>query len=186
MEDQQIVDLFFSRSETAIQALSEKYQRLCYGITKNIIPDARDIDECLNDTYLRIWNSIPPERPLCLPAFLARVARNTALDRYAYNTAQKRNSNLAVAYEELEPYLCMSDSQCDTLIEQQHFKEFINRFLRMQSEESRIFFVRKYWYGDSVRDIAADCHVSEEKVKTSLFRTRNKLKSAMLKEEIFL
>ena len=186
MEDDQIIDLFFERKECAIKALSDKYHRLCYSIIMKIVTDKRDIDECINDSYLKIWNSIPPEYPNSLPAYLARIARNVALDRYSYNTAKMRNSDLTTAFAELEPYLCIQEDSTDTYLDEQQFKEFINRFLRKQPRDHRIFFVRKYWYGDSIKEIASECRVSEEKVKTSLFRTRNKLKSALLKEGISL
>ena len=149
-----------------------------------ITPDQRDIEECLNDLYLRIWNSIPPDHPNCLSAYLARITRNIALDKYSYNTAKMRNSDLTMAFDELEPYLCGKDSSIEHYINEYSFKEFINQFLRKQSKESRVFFIRRYWYGDSIKQIATENNVSEEKVKTSLFRTRNKLKLAMQKEGI--
>ena len=86
MEDEQIIELFLYRSESAIHSLSDKYHRFCYNIIMKIVPDQRDIEECLNDLYLRIWNSIPPDCPNCFPAYLAKITRNIALDRYSYNT----------------------------------------------------------------------------------------------------
>ena len=186
MNDEQIVNLFLQRNESAIDALSQKYHKFCYSIVMNILPDTRDLEECLNDFYLRIWNSIPPDSPACLPAYLARIVRNIALDRYSYNTAKKRNSNLTTAFEELEPYLSIQEYTVDNYINEQVFKEFINNFLRKQSKHARIFFIRRYWFGDSIKQIATECKVSEEKVKTTLFRTRNKLKLAMIKEGISL
>lgn len=149
-----------------------------------ITPDHRDIEECLNDLYLRIWNSIPPDHPNCLSAYLARITRNIALDKYSYNTAKMRNSDITIAFDELEPYLCIKDSSMEHYVDEYSFKEFINQFLRKQSKETRVFFIRRYWYGDSIKQIATENNVSEEKVKTSLFRTRNKLKLAMQKEGI--
>ena len=186
MDDEQIIDLFLQRTESAIQALSNKYHRFCHNIVMKIIPDKRDIDECLNDFYLRIWNSIPPDHPNCLPAYLAKISRNIALDRYSYNTAKMRNSDLTTAFAELEPYLYVQEYSVDNYMNEQSFKEFINHFLRKQSKDARVFFIRRYWYGDSIKQIATECNVSEEKVKTSLFRTRTKLKSAMVKEGISL
>ena len=186
MEDEQIVDLFLQRKDSAINALKNKYDRFCYSIIMKIVPDQRDIDECLNDLYLRIWNSIPPDHPNCLPAYLAKITRNIALDKYSYNTAKMRNSDLTTAFSELEPFLGEQESSLENFADAQDFKDFINRFLRKQPKEARVFFVRRYWYGDSIKEIAAAYKVSEEKVKTSLFRTRNKLKSAMIKEGISL
>jgi RNA polymerase sigma-70 factor (ECF subfamily) len=185
MEDSQIIDLFFQRSEHSINALHTKYYRFCYSVIMKIITDSRDIEECINDTFLRTWNSIPPNRPECLPAYLATIARNIAIDKYSYNTAGMRNSALTVAYDELEPFLPAYDNTDNNIVNEQHFKEFMNNFLRNQSKEARVFFVRRYWYGDSIKEIATECKVREEKVKTSLFRTRNKLKASMLKEGLF-
>ena len=182
MEDGKIIDLFFQRSESALGALEEKYGQLCRSVIGRILPDPRDVEECASDALLRIWNSIPPERPQRLGGYLARVARNTALDRYDYNSAQIRSSALTVAYEELEACL---PSQ-DTWLESHVFSVFINDFLRAQPKEARIFFVRRFWYGESVREIAHSCHCGEEKVKTSLFRTRNKLRTAMVEEGLSL
>ena len=186
MEDEQLIELFFYRSESAIPSLSDKYRRFCYSIIMKILPDQRDIEECLNDLYLRIWNSIPPDRPNCFSAYLAKISRNIALDRYSYNTAQMRNCDLTTVFAELEPFLCTKESSMEDFIDEYSFKKFLNQFLRKQSKEARVFFVRRYWYGDSIKQIATENNVSEEKVKTSLFRTRNKLKSAMQKEGITL
>lgn len=182
MEDSQIVRLFFQRSETALAALQQKFGGLCRSVISHILTDPRDVEECISDTYLRIWNSIPPERPAQLSSYLARIARNAALDRYDYNSAQMRSSALTLAFEELEGCLPAGDAGSDS----QLFSEFMDSFLRAQSKDSRIFFVRRYWYGESIREIAAACHCGEEKVKTSLYRTRNKLRSAMIEEEIYL
>lgn len=186
IEDSQVIALLFQRAENAVAVLQEKYGKLCRSIAQHILTDTRDVEECVNDTYLRVWNAIPPERPASLSAYLVRITRNIALDRYAYNTADKRSNALTCAFEELEPYLPSNPDESDHLAETQAFSEMINRFLRQQPREARIFFVRRYWYGESIHEIAESCHCGEEKIKTSLFRTRNKLHAAMLKEEIYL
>lgn len=182
MEDFQIITLLFQRSEYAISALQQKFGGLCRSIIARILPDSRDVEECVSDTYLRVWNSIPPDRPVHLSGYLSRIARNIALDRYDYNNARMRSSALTCAFEELENYLPSTDQQVNPM----DFSDFINRFLRAQTKEARIFFIRRYWYGESIKDISLACHCGEEKIKTSLFRTRNKLRDAMIKEEIYL
>lgn len=182
MEDQQIIGLLFQRSETAISALQQKFGGLCRSIISHILPDSRDVEECTSDTYMRVWNSIPPQHPARLDSYLARIARNVALDRYDYNTASMRNTDLTLAYEELALYLPSCDQETDSV----EFRSFINRFLRDLPKESRAMFIRRYWYGESVHKIAEACHCSEEKVKSSLFRTRKKLRDAMIKEDIYL
>ena len=182
MEDIQIIDLLFRRSEVAISALHEKFGGLCRSVIARIISDKRDVEECVNDTYMRTWNSIPPQCPVRLDSYLARIARSVALDRYDYNTAAMRNSSLSVAYEELEPYLPSQNREADAV----EFRTFINRFLRKLSKEARVIFIRRYWFGESVGEIAAAFSCSEEKVKSSLFRTRKKLREAMIAEGIDL
>lgn len=182
MEDLEIIGLLFQRSETAIPVLHQKFGRLCRSVISNILPDSRDVEECTNDTYLRVWDSIPPQRPARLDSYVARIARNAALDRCDYNMAAMRDTGLTLAYEELEPYLPALERETDAA----EFRSFLNRFLRRLPKESRVMFIRRYWYGESVAEIAHSCGWGEEKVKSSLFRTRNKLREAMVKEEIYL
>lgn len=183
MEDMQILDLFFQRSEQAITTIKEKYGALCLSVARRILLDERDAEECLGDILLKVWNAIPPERPASLPAYLSRIARNAALDRYAYNHAEKRSTSLTGAFEELEGCLA-SSFDMEFLAQTREFRRFLNNFLGTLKKENRIYFVRRYWYGDSIADIARVFQVSEEKVKSSLFRTRNRLKSALEKEGI--
>ena len=182
MEDSQIIALFFQRSEQAIRAIQEKYGGLCRRVVSNILPDFRDVDECVSDTYLRVWRSIPPQHPDRLDSYIARIARNAALDRHDYNRAFLRNSSLSLAYEELEFVLPSQDGGVDAIV----FRTFLNQFLRSQKKNARIMFLRRYWYGDSIQQIAEAFGCGEEKVKSTLFRVRNKLRDAMIKEGIYL
>lgn len=182
MEDLQIIGLLFQRSESAISALQLKFGGLCRSIISRILSDSRDVEECTSDTYLRVWHSIPPQRPVRLDSFVARIARNVALDRYDYNTASMRNSGLTLAYEELALYLPSRSQEADAV----EFRTFLNRFLRGLPKVSRMMFIRRYWYGESITQIANAFDYSEEKVKSSLFRTRKKLREAMIKEGIYL
>ena len=182
MEDQEIIGLLFQRSETAIFAMQQKFGGLCRSIISNILPDRRDVEECASDTYLRVWNSIPPQHPARLDSYVARIARNVALDRYDYNTASMRHTGLTLAYEELALYLPSRDQETNTV----EFRTFLNRFLRGLPKISRMMFIRRYWYGESIAQIANAFECSEEKVKSTLFRTRNKLRQAMIKEGIYL
>ena len=182
MEDLHIINLLFQRSETALFALDQKFGGLCRSIISRILSDSRDVEECTSDTYLRVWNSIPPQRPVRLDSYLARIARNVALDRYDYNTASMRNTGLTYAYEELELYLPSRDNETDAV----EFRSFINRFLRGLPQTTRMMFLRRYWYGESIHELAKAFECSEEKVKSTLFRTRKKLRDAMIKEGIYL
>lgn len=181
MKDIQIIELFFRRAEEAITRLAEKYGAACHAIARRILRDDRDCEECVNDAYVQTWNVIPPQRPRNLGGFVGRITRNLALNRLAYNAAGKRDSALEQSFWELSVTLPEAG---DTVTDQVTFHDFLNRFLRRQSREARRYFLRRYWYGMSVREIAETCGVSEETVKSSLFRTRNKLREAMIEEGI--
>lgn len=178
MEDKQIIELFFARDEGAISAMHQKYAGLCQSVLKRILPDSRDVEECLGDVFLRLWNAIPPLRPLSLKAYTITVARNAALDRYDHN----KRSELSAAFDELSPFIPDASQNVEAAADADSFKAFLNDFLRRQSKEARIFFVKRYFYGESIGEIAKDCHCGEGKVKSSLFRTRNSLKKAMEQE----
>lgn len=175
MEDSRIIDLYFERSEEAITQTALKYGRLCRSIAMNITGSYEDAQECENDTYVAAWNAIPPTRPNLFSAFLSRIARNIALNRYEYNKAGKRNHQFDLVLEELEECLASSYSVEDTYITGE-VAGMINAFLEKLKTETRVMFVRRYYYADSVKEIAGRLAVSESKVKTTLFRVRQDLK----------
>jgi len=181
LDDASILALYFKRDERAIARTDEKYGPSCRKVARRILWDGRDIDECISDTWLRAWNVIPPKRPDPLEAFLNRVTRNLSINRHDYNKAQKRDSALTVAFMELNDGL---PDPKETVTDEMAFRDFINRFLRSQSREARRYFLLRYWYGMTIQEIAQKCQANEEKVKSSLFRTRNKLREAMEKENI--
>ena len=170
MEDAQIIDHFFRRDPEAIRAAQEKYEKRCLAAARHILPDARDAEECVSDVWLRLWNAIPPERPRSLAAYITTVTRRLALDKCDYNRAAQRRSDLTVAFEELEGCLPAEDGAV------------LNGFLRKLTRQSRTYFIRRYWYGESIREIADSCGAGEEKVKSSLFRTRQRLRTVLEKE----
>ena len=176
MEDSRIIDLYFERSEEAIARTAEKYGRLCRGIALRIVGSYEDAQECENDTYVAVWNAIPPVRPNFFSAFLSRISRNIALNRYEYNKAGKRNSQFNLVLEELEECLASSCSVEDTYIAGE-VAGMINQFLEKLKTETRIIFVRRYYYADSVREIARRLDIGESKVKTTLFRVRQELRA---------
>ena len=184
MTDAEIIDLYWERSESAIHETAHRYGPYCRTIAMNILRNEEDSEECVNDTYLNAWNSIPPERPSVFPAFLGRIARNLALDRYKARKAQKRASDeTALLLSELEDCIPSGRSVEDEF-EARAAAEAIDRFLSRIGKEDRILFVRRYWYADSIIMIARRFAVSESKVKTNLFRTRNKLRDYLEKEGI--
>lgn len=175
LEDSEIVELFFARAEQAIVELSAKYGAACRRIARNILKNDLDAEECVNDTYLAAWNTIPPQRPDPLRTYIFRIVRNAAIGRYHANTSKKRNSYYDVALEELED--CFASS---AVVEQEiSAKELsweIDRFLAALDEESQVIFVRRYWYADSISDIAKRFKISNNNVSVRLSRIREKLK----------
>lgn len=181
MEDSEIIDLYFARSEQAIAETDRKYGPYCRAIAYRILENRDDSSECVNDTYFRVWNAIPPQRPTGFRAFLGRITRNLALGRYRASRAQKRGGGrVEVALEELrEAAVCLPP---DEAVDEAELARLIDAFLDGLAPQARVFFVRRYWYLDSVKEIAAAYHVGVSAVKMSLLRSRNALK-ARLEEE---
>lgn len=186
MDDNQIIQLYFDRSEDAISQTAVKYGNYCHTIAYNILHDFEDSEECVNDTYLKAWGIIPPRRPKRLAAFLGKITRNLSLDRYRHNSAQKRSGGeMANALEELGD--CVSSLEnMDEHLDEMVLVETLNRFLGSLSAEHRKIFMRRYWYVSSVKEISDDYGITESKVKMSLLRSRNQLKAVLEKEGIAL
>ena len=183
MEDRKIVDMLFERQESAIDEIDKKYRKYCYVISYGILNSQEDAEECVNDTYSRVWESIPPNRPESLSAFIGRITRNLSLDRYDKARAKKRFSGVELIYEELEEIVSDgSSSQMESFI----LRDAINSFLAGLPKRNRIIFVRRYWYLSQISEIAEDMGLSESNVKAVLSRTRQKLKSHLEKEGIYV
>ena len=180
MDDKKIIDLFLKRSEDAIVEASGKYRRLCISVARNILANERDAEECLNDAFLAAWNTIPPTIPENLGAFLARLTRNIALNRYHYNKAEKRNPQFDILLSELGEVVSSPDDT-EAMAEAGFAEQAIDEFLRSIKAESRKMFICRYWYSESIDEIAKNFGVSQSKVKSNLFRTRSKLKDFLEK-----
>lgn len=181
MEDQAIIALFFERSEQGIRELISKYGKAVAKITGNILADPLDAEECANDTYLGVWNSIPPTVPRSLGAYCCGIARNKALSRYQENTAKKRNSHFDAALEELEetiPALGTVESE----MEAKELSGYISQFLSRLPYDDRYAFLRRYYYADSVLDIAEVLGKTPHRISVRLFRIRENLKKYLRKE----
>ena len=180
MEDQEITQLYFARDEEAIRKTEEKYGRLCFKIAYSILEDTGDAEECLQDALAGAWNAIPPARPQSLGAFLSRIARNLALKRLESKTRQKRRGQ-TVSLEELEEVL--SDKEPQDVTEEE-LGRHISEFLRREKKEARRVFLRKYYFFDSVSEIARRYSFSESKVKNMLYHTRQRLRAYLIKKGI--
>ncbi len=175
MEDNAIIELFFARSEQAIRELDDKYGRVCHSLSYHILNNRQDAEECVNDAYLGAWNAIPPARPNPLPAFLCKIVRNLSLMRYHANKAVKRGGNCTLALEELEGCLA-SPHTVEGAIEEQELIRLIEHFLDTLSPENRVLLMRRYWFLDSYREIAARTGLSEKNVSVRLTRIRKQLR----------
>ena len=184
MDDNMILDLYWARSESAISETAQKYGGYCRKIAMNILQNSEDTGECVNDTYLRAWNTIPPQRPTVFSSFLGKIIRNLSLNKYREQRAKKRGGyEVALLLDELEDCIPSGDS-VEAEYEAGVIAKTIDRFLYSIDSEGRIIFVRRYWHVDSIRSIAAHFQMSESKVKSMLFRTRNKLRIYLEKEGI--
>ena len=175
MEDEKIIGLYWERSEDAIAETASKYGRLFFRIADNILSDQEDSEECVNDTYLGLWNAIPDARPSPFAAFSGMIRRNRSLKKYEYRSAAKRNPQAIRSFEELRE--CVSGrTSVENKVEERRIEQLIDAFLWQQREETRTVFLRRYWYADSIRDLALRFGCTEGKVKTLLFRTRARLR----------
>jgi len=181
MVDKEIIGLFFERSEQAISELANKHGAACCKVARNILNDDRDVEECVNDAYLGVWNAIPPHRPNPLLAFVCRIVRNLSVKRYHANTAIRRNSNYDVALDELEACLA-APASVEEDVAAKILTEHVNAFLATLDKESRMIFVCRYWRADSVDEIAEQFHMTSNNVYVRLSRTRDKLKQHLMKE----
>lgn len=186
MEDRQIVDLYWARSENAISETEIKYGRYCYYIAHNILHNDEDSEECVNDTYLNAWNAMPDHRPNKLSTFLGKITRNLSLNRWELYNAEKRGSGqILLALDELHECIPSTES-VDRIVDDLTLAEIFNRFLAALPKEKRTIFMRRYWYLSPIAEIASDYSMSESKVKMSLLRSRKELKQLLEKEGISL
>lgn len=182
MDDKRIIELFFSRDELAIVSAAAKYGGYLSKIAGSILNNDEDTEECVNDTYLKAWNAIPPKEPDPLKTFLGKITRNLALDLYDKKTADKRGgTQVEICLDELSELI--PDSGIDNM-EQGEITEIINRFLESISKDDRKLFVRRYWYMDPIKKLSHDFLISESNVKTKLFRMRSELKKRFEEEGI--
>lgn len=187
LSDADIITLFWHRDESAISQTAEKYGAYCQSVALHILQNIQDAEECVNDTYLKAWHTIPPEKPSKLGAYLAKITHHLALDKYrAYTAAKRGGLDYTISLHELED--CLPDPSADTTMcmDASEIGSVINAFLKEERSTARKIFVCRYFYGDSITQIAKRFGFSENQVKSSLYRTRNRLKKYLEKEGIYL
>lgn len=182
MNDEQIVELYWQRDESAIAVTQEKYNAYLMKIARNILNSPEDSEESVNDTYLAAWNSIPPQKPSVLCTYLGKLTRRISISMFRKKNADKRlGGEFALSFAEMEAVMS-AQTELENEIEVQLLGELLNKFLRTLKPDERHTFIGRYYYMDPLKEVAAYCGISEGKAKTILFRTRLKLKEYLAKE----
>lgn len=182
MEDAKIIELFWERNEQAVQETDTAYGRKLFVLSNNILNNREDAEESVSDTYMATWKAIPPKRPQYFYAFLASICRNLSFNKLDWHLAAKRNAEVVALTQEMES--CIPDSRQDAQLDRRELRRVLEAFLEDLPRESRIIFLRRYLYVDTVAEIAARYGMTESKVKTQLHRTRMKLRKALAEEGI--
>lgn len=186
MRDTEILDMYWERNERAIDETQKSYGNYCYSIAFHILHTREDSEECVNDTWLRAWKSIPPNRPQRLSLFLGTITRNLSFDRWKYKNSLKRgNGELEMTLDELAECVPASGTTEDA-VEEAELKRKINEFLDTLKEKERNVFLRRYWYAEEYNEIASRYGLKLNTVKTTLFRVRSKLKIYLEQEGVTL
>lgn len=184
MDDEEIIELFFARSDQGVRELHSTYGKILHALSCNIVGSREDAEECVNDTYLGAWNAIPPARPDPLLTYLCKIVRNLSLKLYHKSEAAKRSSRHTVAMEEIEA--CVTDpGTVEAEIEAKELAQIIEQFLDTLTAENRVIFLRRYWFADSCKDIAGYTGLTEKNVSVRLSRIRQKLKQYLAEREVF-
>ena len=182
MEDSKILELFFARNEDAIRHTDDTYGRRLFALADNIVRNDQDAEESVSDTYMRAWDTIPPQKPQHFFAYLAKICRNFALKKLDWKNAAKRKAEVVSLTQEMEA--CIPDSTRDREMEAKELGMLLDRFLRILTPENQMVFLRRYWYVDTIAEIAARYGISESAVQMRLNRTRARLCTYLEKEGI--
>ncbi|MBQ8447566.1 MAG: sigma-70 family RNA polymerase sigma factor [Clostridia bacterium] len=180
MGDEEIIEMLFLRAEESISVIDEKYGATCRKIAKDILGNDEDAEECVNDAYFKLWNAVPPEKPVFLAAYLYKIVRNLSMKRLTRNTAEKRSATFCELLTELEDYL-PGEETVESQAEQRELARVIEEFLDTLTPDNRKVFMRRYWFSESYEKIARDLGMSKGNVSMRLVRTREKMRK-FLKE----
>lgn len=182
MDDSKIIELFFARDEDAIKHTDDTYGRRLYRLADNILQNGQDAEESVSDTYMKAWDTIPPQKPQHFFGYIAKICRNFALKKIDWRNAQKRKAEVVTLTQEMES--CIPDPSRELEMEERELGRILDAFLRTMTPENRMVFMRRYWYVDTIAEIAARYGLSESAVQMRLNRTKNKLASFLAKEGI--
>ena len=184
MDDAKIIDLFWARSEEAIQETNKSYGRKLHALANKILSNREDAEESVNDTYMKTWEIIPPQRPKFYYAFLASICRHLSFHKVDWKLAAKRNAEVVTLTQEME--MCIPDTSRDWELEEKELGRIMNAFLESLPKDTRLIFLRRYWHVDTIAEIAARYGMTESKVKMQLSRTRAKLQTYLESEGIYV
>ena len=182
MDDSKIIELFFARNQDAIRHMDDTYGRQLYHLANRIVENDQDAEESVSDTYLKAWDTIPPQRPAYFFAYIAKICRNFALKKLDWKNAQKRKAEVVALTQEMES--CIPDSSRDSQADARELGRILDAFLRTLTPDNQMVFLRRYWYVDTIAEIAARYNISESAVQMRLNRTKNKLAAYLVKEGI--
>lgn len=185
IEDEKIIEMFFERSEQGIRELDIKYGTVCHNLSYHIVGSRQNAEECVNDAYLGVWNTIPPARPNPLLSYVLKIVRNISIKIYWRKEAAKRSGHYKIALEEIEGYIADQKTVEDE-IEARELARIIGEFLDTLTLENRVIFMRRYWFSDSCKDIAEFVGLSEKNISVRLTRIRQKMKSYLAEREVFV
>ena len=185
MKDAQIIDLYWQRNEQAINASNDQYGSFCKRVAMNILNNNEDSEECVNDTWHKAWDNIPPQKPNSLAAFFGRITRNLSLSRFRANRAKKRYDGITMLLSELEdciPAKCSIEQE----IEGKQLAEIISDWLALLPKDDRVLFMRRYWFGDALKELAKESGTNQNQLAQRMFRLRSSLKDTLEKEGILV
>ena len=185
MDDNAIVSLYWERDERAIAETDSKYGRMLLALSRSVVENRQDAEECVNDAYLGAWNAIPPVKPDPLLTYICKIVRNISLNLYHRKEAAKRSSHYTIAIEEIEACIAATNA-VEAEIEAVELAHIIERFLDTLTVENRVLFMRRYWFSDSCRDIAGFMGLTEKNVSVRLTRIREKLRQYLIEREVFI
>lgn len=185
IEDEKIIEMFFERSEQGIRELDIKYGTVCHNLSYHIVGSRQNAEECVNDAYLGVWNTIPPARPNPLLSYVLKIVRNISIKIYWRKEAAKRSGHYKIALEEIEGYIADQKTVEDE-IEARELARIIEEFLDTLTLENRVIFMRRYWFADSYKDIAEFVGLTEKNISVRLTRIREKLRQYLIEREVFV
>lgn len=185
IDDEKIIEMFFDRSEEGIRELDIKYGTVCHNLSYRIVGNRQHAEECVNDAYLGVWNTVPPARPNPLLTYVLKIVRNISLKIYWRKEAAKRCSHYTIALEEIDAYIADIHT-VEAEIEARELARIIERFLDTLTTENRVIFMRRYWFSDSYKDIAEIVGLSEKNVSVRLTRIREKMRQYLIEREVFI